>query len=635
MVIAKAHLHPHPHRRLKDTTKQLISTPETPSLKRIKVIRLSELASISMLIALIMMIEVGECDARTVQASEILAKIVAQSPVNYTNVTIEGDLTFNDGYVAVGKSFLANISTIKNSISRFTSSASCTSSRLTNFTQIGGPITNNGYITRRVVILHHSFIKGPIIITNSTSIKSPITIKDSIIKGVVQFNNTTFQAPVLITNTTFCKDAYFVRSKFCHYVDFSRSDFAFSDFSLANFTKYVNFEQATFNGFSAFPGTTFSGCADFDGARFNGYADFFATRIVPYDRASQGDDPRLKMRWYGDQEAPKLYPLMEIGTHLKVQQISSNISFDSANFSNSANFVGSIFDQSVSFYGVRFDGPALFTGSNFTKDSHFEAANFLGDCDFLGANFSGQVCFNEAIFHGFAYFPNAYFNNSADFGGAIFAGNATFHDTIFIGLFDLDRTRFISMQLENTWFGPKSSLRLDDSDLIRSGSSSLWVSWDAIKNSLVPSGPVYLSLIRNFKNLEQFGDADNCYYQYRKWRQDLTSWSEGSKYTDILAHWSCGYGVKPGFVLFWLIFLIGSFGFLFYNGNGIKFEPGPHSDERASSLDACYYSFMVLIGASTDLKPVKRYRYLVAVERFLGWLLLALFIITLAHIMIR
>ncbi|HUS76805.1 MAG TPA: pentapeptide repeat-containing protein [Methanothrix sp.] len=300
--------------------------------------RLSGLASISMLIALILTIAVGEGDARTVQASEILSKIVAQSPVNYTNVTIEGDLCFNDGFVSVGK-YLSCTIIEEESTDQLKINASCFAERLTNLTRISSPITSRDYITRRVAILNSSLINGPIIIANSTSIKSPITIRDSIIKGVFEFNNTTFQEPVLITNTTFCKEAYFVKSIFEEYADFSGSDFAFADFSVANFTKYAKFEQARFNGPSAFPGTTFCGYADFNGAQFNGYTDFFAARILPYVKASQDGGPKFERRWIGERESPYLYPILEFGSHLKFKQISSNISFNNANFSKSAGSV--------------------------------------------------------------------------------------------------------------------------------------------------------------------------------------------------------------------------------------------------------------------------------------------------------
>jgi hypothetical protein len=566
---------------------------------------------------------------RIIQASEILTKIAEHKPVNYTYVTIEGNLNFNDGFVGVGKSYHARFNSTIDQPSKISGECSCFAEQDTNSTLINSTITNS--IIKTVVRFNNSLIQVPVILTNSTLISSPIIIRDSIIKGVVQFNKTSFQEPIIITNTAFYRDAYFVNSNFSNGSYFANSSFAFADFALSNFSIYTNFENTKFRGLTAFPGAKFTGYANFEGAQFGGYADFFAARILRHVNARYSN----KLNSQGGRKlATPQYGFMEVSSDVYFPTKSSNISFNKANFSGNANFVGAEFNQSISFYGVGFRGPALFALANFTKDAFFGGANFVKGCDFLGTNFTQNADFEQTVFNGYAKFPNSRINNS-NFKGATFAGNATFHDTIFIGQFLLDQTKFTSIQLENAWFGKKAKLSLDDSDLTRSSSSFLLVSWDSIQNNLEASGPVYLALIRNFKNLEQFDDADNCYYQYRKWRQDETSWTKWSKYNDILAWLSCGYGVKPSYVLGWFIFLIGSFGFISWVGNGLKSESNQYSSEKVSLGDAFYYSLMVFIGASTVIKPVGRYKYLLPVERIFGWLLLALFITTLGHVMIR
>lgn len=572
----------------------------------------------------------GEPDEthRIIHASEILTKIAEHKPVNYTDVTIEGDLCFNNGFVDVVKYNNYRSAGRMDLPRRMSGESSSFAGREPESTLINSTIQNS--IAKRVVRLNNS-IQVPMILTNSTIISSPIVIRDSIIKGVVQFNKTTFQEPLIITNTTFCRDAYLVNSNFSNGSYFSNSSFAFADFALSNFSIYANFENTKFRELAAFPGAKFTGYANFEGAQFGGYADFFAARILRHINSRHSN--KLNSEDVGSIATPG-YVFVEISSNINFPIIHSNISFNNANFSNTANFVGAEFNQSISFCGARFKGPALFAATNFTKDVYFSGANFIKDCDFLGTNFTRNANFEQTLFSKYAKFPNAYFNNG-NFVGATFAGNATFHDTIFIGQFLLDQTRFASIQLEDAWFGKKAKLSLDDSDLQRSSSSFLQVSWDSIQDNLEASGPVYLALIRNFKNLEQFDDADNCYYQYRKWRQDETSWTKWSKYDDVLAWLSCGYGVKPSYVLVWFIFFIGSFGFTSWVGNGLKRESNQYSSEKVSFGDAFYHSLMVFIGASTDLKPIGRYRYLLPLERIFGWLLLALFITTLGHVMIR
>jgi len=69
-------------------------------------------------------------------------------------------------------------------------------------------------------------------------------------------------------------------------------------------------------------------------------------------------------------------------------------------------------------------------------------------------------------------------------------------------------------------------------------------------------------MIKSFKELEQFDDADNCYYDYRKWSQRNKPFG-WSKFSDYLAWISCGYGVRPSYTVFFSIFLIFLFAVLF------------------------------------------------------------------------
>ena len=83
---------------------------------------------------------------------------------------------------------------------------------------------------------------------------------------------------------------------------------------------------------------------------------------------------------------------------------------------------------------------------------------------------------------------NAQFEGVADFKGARIKGEIDFRDAQFNKNFDLRGARF----------------------------THFVVSWSSIKNRLVYDGPVFLALINSFKISEQFEDADDCYYQYRR-----------------------------------------------------------------------------------------------------------------------
>ena len=84
------------------------------------------------------------------------------------------------------------------------------------------------------------------------------------------------------------------------------------------------------------------------------------------------------------------------------------------------------------------------------------------------------------------------------------------------------------------------------------------------------------------------------------------------------------------------------FALLYWTGGGIVVEPLNGSAPSISSqgdlgfLDNLYFSAMVFT-AKTQVKwyPAGIYRYVATVESVLGWLLLALFLVSLGRTMIR
>jgi hypothetical protein len=181
--------------------------------------------------------------------------------------------------------------------------------------------------------------------------------------------------------------------------------------------------------------------------------------------------------------------------------------------------------------------------------------------------------------------------------------------------------------------------------------SRIEVRWSSLKDHLIYDGATYLSLAKNFRTLEWFEDADDCYYCYRRKSQagkrfySREGWKiifNWSKLLDALALISCGYGVRPRYTVFLSVFLIILFALLYWTGNGIVVEPlnGSHPSldpsENLSFPDNIYFSAMVFT-AKTQVKwyPVGFCRYLATAESILGWLLLALFLVTLGRTMIR
>jgi len=132
--------------------------------------------------------------------------------------------------------------------------------------------------------------------------------------------------------------------------------------------------------------------------------------------------------------------------------------------------------------------------------------------------------------------------------------------------------------------------------------------------------------------MEQFEDA---YYQYRQLSKKNKKWSLSK--LDVVAGLSCGYGVKPERPLIWGFILIMVFALVYKQENGIKrLKLKENDDSRVSFWDAFYFSVTTFTTVGYgDWYPEDRYRKFVMIEWVLGWLLLALFLVTLANVMIR
>jgi hypothetical protein len=149
---------------------------------------------------------------------------------------------------------------------------------------------------------------------------------------------------------------------------------------------------------------------------------------------------------------------------------------------------------------------------------------------------------------------------------------------------------------------------------------------------------VYLALTKNFRNLEQFEDEDACYYQYRKEKQARAT-SLIPKALDRLAWVSCGYGVRPSRTIMLSIMIILLFTGIFWSGNALRYDGPPINDNQTPSIslkDTFYFSSMEFLGRSPqNLHILSGYEYLTVLETLVGWLLMALFIVTLSKVMLR
>jgi hypothetical protein len=429
-------------------------------------------------------------------------------------------------------------------------------------------------------------------------VKSPINITNSEIRGNVTFGNTIFKEPIVLeyTNfngradfrgTNFSGDAYFSKANFSSDADFLLCQFSSNagfwkakfisttEFSEAKFTNYAEFSEAEFGDYADFSGDNFEYDADFSYARFNDTAQF--------GRAEFNDD----------------------------------IDFYAANFSGDAHFRESQFSSTADFWASQFNGDADFSDAKFGSYADFSDANFNGDTSFQRAVFSNDAFFIMAKFGGYVDFTDSKFDEMAEIRDAKFGSNLI-----------LNRTRVYNMKLSNISLVDKSCIHLTDPDF-----SKLDVQWAEIKGHLAYDPAAYLALIKNFKNLEQVDDADDCYYEYRLESQKRKPFSL-SRLFDTIAWISYGYGVRPSHTIVssFLIFFL--FGYVLKLGGGIQKSTYPcqTKSQNISLADALYFSALTFVSQpphNWGPRDGSLWKYVVLVEDILGWIFLTLFVITL------
>jgi uncharacterized protein YjbI with pentapeptide repeats len=419
------------------------------------------------------------------------------------------------------------------------------------------------------------------------------------------FDGITFEKEVILWGTTI-RNASFNKTEFSAQADLSNTSFDHASFMGAAFSLPVTFDGAKFRDNISFVDSQFHKDASFNEARFMGEADFNYTVFGYYTYFS--------------------------GAHFSNNAEFSDVKFQgpldfsSANISGVANFFESQFNA-ASFSNSTFGGPARFGLTRFSGLSSFGGTIFTGEANFVLARFSDA-----------AYFSFARFKDKAILGLVKFEDIASFQNVAFDSQLNLKSAQISTLLLEKASFAKNSKINLNDSDFSR-----LKAPWDLIKLHVIYDPGVYLALIENYRRLGWHPDEDNCYYEYRRFDQMEKSFG-WSKVLDAIAWLSCGYGVRPGYTIAWSLLAIFIYAVVFWRWDGIRRSAKPlrgsseidSVPERATFRNALFFSTMIFLSQGPiDFLPMGRHRYNVIIEGILGWLLLALFLVTLGRIMIR
>ena len=226
-------------------------------------------------------------------------------------------------------------------------------------------------------------------------------------------------------------------------------------------------------------------------------------------------------------------------------------SFKAANLYllNTVEAEQAIFTQAADWQLARFSRSANFKQAQFQQESTFRAALFAGRTRFNGADFGGPTDWQRATFHESASFAQARFHNAnftrshwhtdADFDQAVFQGPITFQRSHFDRGALFPGAQFeAAVNLRQVQLQSRMSLRgalirnqLDFGDArfgkgVRIGVADLDFNAGEAKilgspgqlgrlfsvPSLVNNEAVLQNLVRNFRLLEQVGDANQVEY---------------------------------------------------------------------------------------------------------------------------
>jgi len=528
-----------------------------------------------------------------VPASEILAKIERGEPVEYDGVIVVGDIDLN-------------------------------------------------YLDPANMVFNSP--KGIIEIKETNIVNSSVSITNSEIRGDVDLGSAVFQELINFDGTNFTKQASFSGANFSGSDEFSYVDGDPGTIRIIT-TKFCGsacFRETKFSGGANFNGAKFSGGkANFIGAKFSGgEADFwkaeFSGGMVDFALAvfSQGDTDFEEAVFSGGDANFRGTVFSGGDAEFGGSRFSGGGAyFGDAVFSGGdADFSGAVFSSNINLEGIsplvnKFKFIMLGNQGVFKIESSDNGASHLDD-SFIGAYFGeakfigGDVNFNNVQFRG----------GDANFKGAEFSKDAYFESSSFDrAKFTLEDAKNIRiLRLQGVTFQNESKICLNGTNYQR-----LYVHWDSIKNALVYNGEVYQILINNFKNIEYFEDADDCYFQYRRERQSMRSWFEVATYTDIFGWVTCGYGVRPGTTLLLGLFVVLVSAVYYWRRDAIRRLKGDE-DESAKFSDAFYFSMMTFTTVGYgDWYPQDRHRNVVMIEGIVGWLTLSLFLVTLANVIIR
>ncbi len=437
---------------------------------------------------------------------------------------------------------------------------------------------------------------------------------------------TTFEKAVSFKSTIIIGETRFHAAQFIEEADFDKTQFSgYTAFNRANFRKTVRFEAKFSGPYAHFLDTKFRSYAHFSNAIFSGYAQF---QNAEFSRDA----------------------------YFYKSQFFMNATFQETLFSERAHFENTHFSQHAAFDRAKFSGGAVFSETQFLEAATFGSTNF-GSASFFKVQFSRGAFFSNATFKETVNFSASHFEEVLDLYNANFQDNlklvdckislVTFHGVAI-------NKELVSLNLSQV--EDKVVQRVDK------GKGKQCVKICKFKHNIrespfqMPcSSPMYycketsgvtkqyLFLSNLFKTKGQFDDADKAYYKYRTLERTLMM-SQWSKFVSWLIDLICGYGTKPWNAIITGVVIMVAFTVVYMFPHAISSDHKNEAQMNGSWLrrfmhrgwSALYFSVNTFTTVGTgDYYPNGKYRFVSMVEGCLGYLIMALFLVTMTAQMLR
>ena len=307
-------------------------------------------------------------------------------------------------------------------------------------------------------------------------------------------------------------------------------------------------------------------------------------------------------------------------------------SFDNSIYNDVVIFDNTIFKMMYEISNVKFNSTSFaqsqlsgvkFENIEFGKYSNFDTTSFGFRPTFINVTFTGYFNMESPSVDDSLEFTNVTF-----LGEALFRGNYTtytvfFEDVSFKDKLDMSQSEYSTFHFKDSKFN--SSI-----DLTRTNYNRLYIDWDLIEDKLIFDSITYLDLRQNYNNIERYEDADDVYFEYKvALREQMNGLN---KIKHLIMELLCGYGVRPlrpistGFLLIFPLMLIN---YKELNGQILKYN-------YHNLSEAYWFSVATLTNSSYENDILQsKHKKLNTVMRFVGSLLIALFLVTLVNVIIR